>query len=89
MLLAKQQLTERRLNGLMQKQRGKPQLPTFSVDCANGIGAPKLRDLARVIGEGFSVQVTNANIDAADQLNYQVGVALAYMIHIMLLRVHS
>ncbi|KAI9595712.1 hypothetical protein BDF19DRAFT_441339 [Syncephalis fuscata] len=53
---------------------GKRRLPSFQVDCANGVGAPKLRELAQAIGEThIDVSVVNDHIDAAERLNDQCG----------------
>ncbi|KAJ1920342.1 hypothetical protein IWQ60_007011 [Tieghemiomyces parasiticus] len=53
---------------------GHRRLSPLTVDCANGVGAPKLRALAERIGEAnLAVELVNDNIEAADQLNYQCG----------------
>ncbi|KAK9765865.1 hypothetical protein K7432_005477 [Basidiobolus ranarum] len=54
--------------------QGKQKLSPLFVDCANGVGAPKLRDLAQVIGEDtISVKIVNDNIDTLGKLNHQCG----------------
>jgi phosphoacetylglucosamine mutase len=56
-------------------------LPAFQVDCANGVGAPKLRELAKVIGDKYlNVSVVNDDIDTAERLNYQVSIVIIYLL---------
>jgi len=52
---------------------GKQRLPTLKVDCANGIGAPKLKELLKYIDENLlSVEIINSDIDTKGSLNYNV-----------------
>ncbi|KAI8084065.1 uncharacterized protein B0P05DRAFT_536032 [Gilbertella persicaria] len=54
--------------------KGKPRLSTLYVDCANGVGAPKLREMTKFISENIlSVQVVNDNITGLGQLNKNCG----------------
>ncbi|KAK9719243.1 hypothetical protein K7432_004906 [Basidiobolus ranarum] len=54
--------------------QGKPRLSPLFVDCANGVGAPKLRDLINVIGEDtIAINIVNDDIDTKGQLNFQCG----------------
>lgn len=49
-----------------------PRPTEFTVDCANGVGAPKLHKLAEYIGSDFlKVKVANDNIDDPSKLNSQ------------------
>lgn len=53
-------------------QTGKPPVE-IAVDCANGVGALKLRDLAKEIGQqALRVQLVNTAVDEADKLNHDV-----------------
>jgi len=52
-------------------------LSPLYVDCANGVGAPKLRDLVGVIGEDIiSVNIVNDKIDVEGVLNFNVNAYL-------------
>ncbi|OBZ86312.1 Phosphoacetylglucosamine mutase [Choanephora cucurbitarum] len=54
--------------------KGKPRLSTLVVDCANGVGAPKLREMTKFISEDvLSVQVVNDDITSLGQLNKNCG----------------
>jgi phosphoacetylglucosamine mutase len=51
--------------------KGKPSLLT--VDCANGVGAPKLAQLLEVLGnDHLDVTLVNTDIQNPKKLNYQV-----------------
>ncbi|CAG8546771.1 6583_t:CDS:10 [Ambispora leptoticha] len=53
---------------------GLPRLPKIKVDAANGVGAPKLRELAKFIDEDIlDVEVINDDIDTRGKLNFQCG----------------
>jgi phosphoacetylglucosamine mutase len=53
--------------------QGKPRHGQVTVDCANGVGAPKLKALAEAIGKDiFDVKVINDAIDVPSKLNSQV-----------------
>lgn len=53
--------------------KGKPVLPTINVDCANGVGAPKLRDFLKYIDSNvWSANVVNDDIYIKGKLNYNV-----------------
>lgn len=45
----------------------------LTVDCANGVGAPKLKELSKVLGPDFTFHPVNDDIETADKLNYQSG----------------
>lgn len=49
-------------------------LPAVTVDCANGVGAPKLKELVKVLGTDFlPVVIVRDNTTTAGQLNFQCG----------------
>lgn len=53
--------------------QGKPKQGTVTIDCANGIGAPKLRALADFIGNDYlDIKIINDSVDVYSKLNYQV-----------------
>jgi phosphoacetylglucosamine mutase len=53
---------------------GKPRLSPIHVDCANGVGAPKLREFAQVVGEdALAIVVVNDDIMSETSLNFQCG----------------
>ncbi|KAI9659861.1 MAG: Phosphoacetylglucosamine Mutase [Bathelium mastoideum] len=49
---------------------------TVTVDCANGVGGPKLRELIKYLPSqaegGVDIKVVNEDVDKPDNLNYQV-----------------
>ncbi|KAI8642678.1 hypothetical protein BD408DRAFT_475695 [Parasitella parasitica] len=54
--------------------KGKPRLSTLHVDCANGIGAPKLREMTKYISSDvLSVEVLNEDITTLGKLNNNCG----------------
>ncbi|GAA5812574.1 hypothetical protein MFLAVUS_006031 [Mucor flavus] len=54
--------------------KGKPRLSTLHVDCANGVGAPKLRELLKFIApEILSVDIVNEDTTTVGQLNKNCG----------------
>jgi len=54
--------------------KGKPILPTVHVDCANGVGAPKLRDFLKYIDANvWYAQIVNDDINTKGKLNYNSG----------------
>jgi len=62
-----------------------PGLGQVTVDCANGVGGPKLRRLAETIGADlFDCAVINDLIDQPSKLNYQV-----FPVAIVWLHLHS
>ncbi|KAJ8099710.1 hypothetical protein POJ06DRAFT_115284 [Lipomyces tetrasporus] len=53
---------------------GKPKPPVITVDAANGVGGPKLKELARYIGsDHIDINVVKDEIDAVEKLNHQCG----------------
>lgn len=65
----------KKIGGAFRKlMQGKPKPSPISVDCANGVGAPKLKALVEYIGKDvFDVKILNDLIDQPSKLNYQVG----------------
>ena len=57
-------------NQLMQ---GKKKSSRLTVDCANGVGAPKLAELIKVLGnEHLDIRIVNDNIRDPEKLNKEV-----------------
>ncbi|ORX82386.1 Phosphoacetylglucosamine mutase [Anaeromyces robustus] len=52
---------------------GKPKLSQLHVDCANGVGAPKLKELIKVMGNDIDIKVENDQITTKGKLNYKCG----------------
>ncbi|GAO51668.1 Phosphoacetylglucosamine mutase [Saitoella complicata NRRL Y-17804] len=53
---------------------GKTRPSAVFVDCANGVGAPKLRNLRRIVGEDIlDVRIINDDIETPSKLNSQCG----------------
>jgi phosphoacetylglucosamine mutase len=53
---------------------GKPSSSVLNVDCANGVGAPKLEALLQVIGQDqLTCQLINTNIRGHGVLNFECG----------------
>jgi len=52
--------------------KGKASPGNVTVDCANGVGAPALRDLAKALGSGFKVIIANDDIETFSHLNESV-----------------
>ncbi|KAK9374537.1 uncharacterized protein V1513DRAFT_445977 [Lipomyces chichibuensis] len=54
--------------------KGKAKPPVVTVDAANGVGGPKLKELARCIGSDYlDINVVKDEIDAVERLNFQCG----------------
>ncbi|KAI9008789.1 hypothetical protein CLU79DRAFT_776347 [Phycomyces nitens] len=54
--------------------KGKPRLSPLTVDCANGVGAPKLREFLRYLPEGvLSVNIMNDDVTSLGKLNKDCG----------------
>ena len=57
-------------NQLMQ---GKKKPSRLTVDCANGVGAPKLAELLKYLGDDhLEIRIINNDINNPKKLNYQV-----------------
>lgn len=64
-------------NAYKKLMQGKPKQGTVTVDCANGIGAPKLKSLADFIGkDALDIKIINDSVDVYSKLNYQVCLGL-------------
>ncbi|KAJ5672288.1 hypothetical protein N7507_001415 [Penicillium longicatenatum] len=46
---------------------------SLTVDCANGVGGPKLRELIKVLDTGLDIKVINDDVINPDSLNYDCG----------------
>ena len=54
-------------------QEGKPRLNPIYVDAANGVGAPKVEELAQHIGRDYlEIILINNDYTTQGKLNYQV-----------------
>lgn len=60
-------------NAYKKLMQGRPKQGQVTVDCANGVGAPKLKALAEVIGKDLlDVKIVNDSVDVPSKLNFQV-----------------
>lgn len=67
---------ERMADAYVKLMDGVKPIGSVSVDCANGVGAPKLKELIKYLpsGEGtLNIRIVNDNIDDADVLNHNCG----------------
>ncbi|KAJ5948540.1 hypothetical protein N7454_001847 [Penicillium verhagenii] len=46
---------------------------SLTVDCANGVGGPKLRELIKVLDSGLEIKVINDDVINPDSLNFDCG----------------
>lgn len=57
--------------------KGKTAQGVVTVDCANGVGGPKLAELAKHLGpadqNGLDIKVVNDNVIQPESLNFEVG----------------
>ncbi|CCG84227.1 protein of unknown function [Taphrina deformans PYCC 5710] len=54
--------------------KGKPKAEKIYIDCANGVGAPKLRDFKKLVGDDlFDIEVINDDIEDPSKLNKDCG----------------
>ncbi|KAM3584777.1 hypothetical protein VKS41_003581 [Umbelopsis sp. WA50703] len=54
--------------------KGKPALSPINVDCANGVGAPKLADFLKYVDrEVWTANIVNDDIHTKGKLNYNAG----------------
>lgn len=57
--------------------KGKPAMPTINVDCANGVGAPKLKDFLKYVDSNiWTANIVNDDIKTKGKLNYNVCILL-------------
>lgn len=52
--------------------RGVKTQGSLTVDCANGVGGPKLRELIKHLGPGLDIKVVNDDVINPDSLNFEV-----------------
>lgn len=56
--------------------QGRQHIDSVTVDCANGIGGPKLRELLKYLPPpsegGLEIKVVNDDVVKPEKLNYQV-----------------
>ena len=64
---------EKMATAFKQLMQGKKKPSRLTVDCANGVGAPKLAEFMKVLGDDYlEIKIVNANIQDPKKLNYQV-----------------
>jgi phosphoacetylglucosamine mutase len=57
-----------------QLMQGKKKPSVLTVDCANGVGAPKLAELLKVLGDdNLEVRLVNVDFQNPKKLNFQVS----------------
>jgi phosphoacetylglucosamine mutase len=57
-----------------QLMQGKKKPSVLTVDCANGVGAPKLAELLKVLGDdNLEIRLVNVDIQNPKKLNFQVS----------------
>lgn len=52
---------------------GKTQQGPITVDCANGVGGPKLHEMAQYLGDSLNVRIINDDVDVPAKLNFNCG----------------
>ncbi|KAF9215188.1 Phosphoacetylglucosamine Mutase [Podila verticillata] len=52
---------------------GKPKLSPLVLDCANGVGAPKFKEILPYLGDSFAVKIVNDDVEDASKLNLNSG----------------
>jgi phosphoacetylglucosamine mutase len=56
-----------------QLMQGKKKSSRLTVDCANGVGAPKLAEFLKYLGDDhIEIRIVNGDINNPTKLNYQV-----------------
>lgn len=54
--------------------KNKPKADKIYIDCANGVGGPKLKDFKKLVGEDiFDIEVVNDDIEDPAKLNHNCG----------------
>lgn len=48
---------------------------SLTVDCANGVGGPKLRELMKVLDTPLDIKVVNDDVINPDSLNFEVNIS--------------
>ncbi|KAK9478713.1 hypothetical protein V1514DRAFT_330212 [Lipomyces japonicus] len=65
---------EKLANAFKVVTKSKPKLASITVDAANGVGGPKLKELVKYIGsENLDVVIVKNDVTAAEKLNNQAG----------------
>ncbi|KAG0246292.1 Phosphoacetylglucosamine mutase [Mortierella sp. GBAus27b] len=52
---------------------GKNKLPPLTLDCANGVGAPKFKEFVAHLGDALDVNIINDDTEDASKLNLNAG----------------
>ncbi|KAF9187689.1 Phosphoacetylglucosamine Mutase [Haplosporangium sp. Z 767] len=52
---------------------GKTKLSPLTLDCANGVGAPKFQEFVPFLGDSISVNIVNDDVENASKLNLNSG----------------
>lgn len=64
---------EKLATAFKQLMQGKKKPSRLTVDCANGIGAPKLAELLKYLDDDdLEIRIVNSDIENPKKLNYQV-----------------
>src|SRR5436190_23801323 len=64
---------EKMATAFRQLMQGKKKPSRLTVDCANGVGAPKLAELLKYLGDDqLEIRIVNSDIHNPKKLNYQV-----------------
>lgn len=64
---------EKLANSFKKVMRGVKVQGSLTVDCANGVGGPKLRELIKHLDTGLEIKVVNDDVINPDSLNFDVG----------------
>jgi phosphoacetylglucosamine mutase len=64
-----------------QLMQGKRKPSRLTIDCANGVGAPKLAEFFKVLGDAnLEVKLVNTNVQDPKKLNFQVTLLRNYFL---------
>jgi len=70
---------EKLATAFKQLMQGKKKQSRLTVDCANGVGAPKLAELIKYLGdEHLEIKLVNTDTHNPQKLNFQVPVSLQW-----------
>lgn len=61
----------------------------LTVDCANGVGGPKLRELIKFLDSGLDIKVVNDDVINPDSLNFEVNNLLSLLTALQLTDLRS
>ncbi|KAJ3242727.1 Phosphoacetylglucosamine Mutase [Chytriomyces hyalinus] len=64
---------EKLANAFKKITDGYPMLSPLLIDGANGIGAPAMEKLGKYLGDSFSYQLVNKDVDSRGKLNFESG----------------